>query len=52
MIYSGKSLIMTDWERIYNYLLENDPWICDPAVVRRNLSMGGGDVELEKAMAR
>ncbi|MFC1812345.1 hypothetical protein ACFL03_06595 [Thermodesulfobacteriota bacterium] len=40
MIYRGQPLILADWEKIHNYILEKDPWACDPAMVRENLFPG------------
>lgn len=38
-ISRGMPLILADWKRVQTYQLEKDPWICDPALVRRSLSI-------------
>lgn len=37
-ISQGQALITGEWEKLYNYLLEKDPWVCDPAMVKAHLS--------------
>lgn len=36
-ISQGQALILSEWKTLQKHLLEKDPWICDPAMVRANL---------------
>ncbi len=36
-ISQGQALILSEWKTLQKHLLEKDPWVCDPAMVRANL---------------
>jgi MoxR-like ATPase len=37
-VYNASPIRKPEWETLYKYLLEDDPWVCDPAMVRQRLS--------------